>query len=253
MIGIWEERGYCKIEKRDDTPFVWWGKIGDILLYDRPTLRWFQSSQPSYKLALYGNSFSENPTKRDRKWSFWGRSPRTLEKASFQSTNSYEARKTPSLFIGRIENGIQKAKRTTHDWSKATTLFHMPIDSTGGPYKYNQDQYLQELLHAKFGLCLPGFGPKCNREIEYFAMGTVPIVVPGVDMTNYQVPPIKNIHYFEAETPEEVRKIVETTPKAKWVEMSIAGRAWWRKYASAEGLFRLTWGIINDAIINTQL
>jgi len=253
MVTIWEEREYCKIEKRDDTPFVWWGQIGDILLYDRPTLRWLQSSRPSYKLALYGNSYAEQPTSRDRKWSFWGRSPKAIEKASILSTNPYDNRKTESVFIGRIENGVQKAKRTTHDWSKAITLFHMPTDSTGGPYKYSQEQYLNELSNALFGLCLPGFGPKCNREIEYFAMGTVPIVVPGTDMTNYQVPPIKNVHYFEAETPEDVKNIVDKTTKEKWTEMSIAGRAWWRKYASAEGLFRLTWGVINDAIMNTQL
>lgn len=253
MVSIWEERQYCSIEKRDDTPFVWWGKIGDILLYDRPTLRWAQTSQPSYKLALYGNAFASTPTKRDRKWSFWGRSPKAIEKASILSTNNYASRKTKSVFIGRIENGVQKAKRTTHDWSSSIELFHMPIDSTGSPYKYTQEQYLKELSNARFGLCLPGFGPKCNREIEYFAMGTVPIVTPDVDMTNYQVPPVENVHYFVAKTPEEVQQIIDRTSPEKWTEMSISGRAWWRKYASAEGLFRLTWGIINDAILNANL
>jgi hypothetical protein len=253
MVTIWEQRGYCTVEKCDDTPFVWWGQIGDILLYDRPTLRWFQSSTPSYKLALYGNQLPEKPTKLDSTWSFWPRSPKAVENASVLSTNSYEARKTDSIFIGRIENGVQKEKRTTHDWSKAITLFHMPIDSTGGPYKYSQAQYLQELSNAKFGLALPGFGPKCNREIEYFAMGTVPIITPGVDMTHYKVPPQENLHYFTANSPEEVKQIVQSTSSEKWAEMSIAGRAWWRKYASAEGLFRLTWGIINESIIKGGL
>ena len=78
-------------------------------------------------------------------------------------------------------------------------------------------------------------------------MGTVPIITPGVDMLNYAARPQKNIHYFEASTPEEVQKIVNETGPEKWTEMSIAGRAWWRRYASAEGLFRLTWGIINTA------
>lgn len=253
MVSIWEERGYCNVERRDDTPFVWWSKIGDILLYDRPTLRWLQSNSPSYKIALYGNKFTESPTNRDRKWSFWGRSPRELEKAATISNKSYEERKTTSVFIGRIENGVQQAKRTTHNWQQAIELFHMPTDSTGGPYKYSQEKYLSILSNARFGLALPGFGPKCNREIEYFALGTVPIVTPDVDMTNYAAPPIHNIHYFVASTPEEVEQIVMNTPVEKWTEMSIAGRAWWRRYASAEGLFRLTWGIINDAILKGQL
>ena len=251
MVKIWGQRNYCKVEYRDDTPYVWWDEIGEILLYDRPTLRWFQSSPPSYKLALYGNAFQENPTKRDRKWSFWGRSPAAIEKAAIMNTKTFNSRKFKSVFLGRIENGVQKAHRTTQNWSSVIELFSMPIDSTGGPYKYTQEEYLTHLSNSKFGLCLPGFGPKCNREIEYLAMGTVPIITPGVDFTNYQVPPIKDVHYFVAKTPEDVKTIVETTSPEKWTMMSIAGRGWWQRYASAEGLFRLTWGIINDAVLHS--
>jgi hypothetical protein len=247
MTQIWEERGYCLIERHEDTPFVWWQGIGNVLLYDRPTLRWFNN--PSYKLALFGNSIPENPTKNDRLWSFWARSPKAVERIVMTNKPmaSYEERKIPSIFLGRIENGIQKEKRTKHDWSKVIHNFHMPIDSTGGAYKYNQDTYLSLLCQSRFGLCLPGYGPKCNREIEYLATGTVPIVTPGVDVVNYAGSLKENIHYFKAETPEDVKNIVETTSLEKWTEMSIAGRAWWRRYASAEGLFRLTWGIINEA------
>ena len=123
----------------------------------------------------------------------------------------------------------------------------MPIDSTGGPYKYNQEEYLDMLTNSRYGLCLPGYGPKCNREIEYFAAGTVPIVTPGVDMKHYAAQPKLGTHYFIAQTPEEVKHIIATTSQDKWTEMSIAGRAWWRRYASAEGLFRLTWGSILEA------
>ena len=76
----------------------------------------------------------------------------------------------------------------------------------------------------------------------------MPIITPGVDFINYHVPPIKDLHYFVAETPEQVKIIVESTPPDRWQAMSIAGRAWWQRYASAEGLFRLTWGIVNEAI-----
>ena len=246
MVTIWEERNYCTVERREDTPYVWWQGIGNVLLYDRPTMRWLDN--PAYKLALFGNSCPEKLTPKDRLWSFWSRSPKAVE--SMVVTNkpltSYEERKIPSIFLGRIENGVQKERRTTHDWQKAIHTFHMPIDSTGGKYKYSQEEYLELLCQSRFGLCLPGYGPKCNREIEYFASGTVPIITPGVDMTNYCAKPKENIHYFSAKNPEEVKNIIETTTQEKWTEMSIAGRAWWRRYASAEGLFRLTWGIVDE-------
>ena len=248
IVKIWETRKYVKVERRKDTPFVWWGSIGDTLLYDRPTQKWLQHESPSYKLGFFGNSMPEKPKPIDIPWSFWPRSPMQVERAAVtMATKSYDERTTPSIFLGRIENGVQRANRTKQDWSKTTALFLMPIDSSGGPYKYSQEQYLQELGNAKFGLCLPGYGPKCNREIEYFAMGTVPIVTPGVDMKNYASPPIRDVHYFVAETPDDLKKIVEQTCPEKWTEMSIACRAWWRHYASAEGMFRLTWTLVNKA------
>jgi hypothetical protein len=66
-------------------------------------------------------------------------------------------------------------------------------------------------------------------------------------MTHYAVPPKEGVHYLAAKTPEEVAKLVKTTTREKWIEMSVAGRAWWRRYASAEGLFRFTWGLVNEA------
>jgi hypothetical protein len=247
LVDIWEKRAYVKVERRKDTSHVWWGSIGEVLLYDRPSRKWLQENLPSYKLGLFGNCLPENVSLKDITWSYWGKHPKALEKAALDNPKNYNNRKTKSVFLGRVENGIQLERRTKQDWSAVIDSFSMPVDSTAGPYKYTQEQYLSILADSRFGLCLPGFGSKCNREIEYFAMGTVPIITPGVDMLNYAARPQKNIHYFEASTPEEVQKIVNETGPEKWTEMSIAGRAWWRRYASAEGLFRLTWGIINTA------
>jgi hypothetical protein len=238
MVEIWEQRDYCTVIRSDDSPHVWWGKIGDTLLYDRPTMRWLQS--PSYKLALFGNAMPENPTKNQRPWSFWPRSPKQVELIAKKPLLSWSQRTCKSVFIGKIENGVQLANRTKADWSKVIENFYMPIDSTGGPYKYSQTEYLELIGKSRYGLCLPGFGPKCNRDIEYFATGTVPIVVPGVDMTNYAVPPVENVHYFSVKTPEEITKIINDTSPEKWATMSIDGRLWWQQYASAEGLFNLT-------------
>jgi len=243
MAHIWAERGYVKLQHSTDTVFCWWGGIGEVLLYDRPTLRWW-TDVPSYQFALFGNC--PPPGKGDPRqsvWSFWPRSPRAVEQVG-QTWRNYESRAIRSLFLGKVENGVQRANRTQHNWADAVDLFSMPIDTTGAAYPYTQSEYLNKLSNAKFGLCLPGFGPKCNREIEYFACGTVPIVTDGVDMTHYLVPPKEGVHYLRANTPQDVRRIVETTSPERWTSLSSAGREWWKAFASAEGLFRLTWACI---------
>ena len=250
MAEIWAKRGYVTLERSEGTSFCWWGNIGEVLLYDRPTPRWW-SDIPPYQMALFGNCAPPGPEKhtlRQSIWGFWPRSPIEVEDMHDSKRNmlSYKNREISSLFLGKVENGVQHAKRFKQDWSSCVELFSMPVDSTGSPYPYTQSEYLQKLCHAKFGLCLPGFGPKCNREIEYFACGCVPIVTDGVDMKNYLVPPVEGVHYFKANSPEEVVKIVKETKPEKWLEMSLAGRDWWTMISSAQGLFRLTWARIEQ-------
>lgn len=250
MARIWAERGYIQLRYTEATPHCWWGDIGDVLLYDRDTPRWW-AAPPPYALALFGNPAPPGPGPhilRQSMWCYWPRHPIALEAAvkAGKTQRGYSARTIPSLFLGKVENGVQLHNRTRHDWSKAVGLFSMPIDPTGKPYPYSQEEYLEKLCSARFGLSLPGFGQKCHREIEYFACGCVPIVTDGVDMTNFLIPPVEGVHYFRASTPEQVRKIVEETPRIQWTAMSIAGREWWRVYASAEGLFRLTFARIEQ-------
>ena len=159
---------------------------------------------------------------------------------------TYEERSYGSVFMGRVENGIQHDHRTKVDWSSATDLFSMPTQTAGEPYPYSQEEYLMTLCKSRFGLCLPGFGAKNNREIECFATGCVPIIVDGVDVKGYLVPPREGVHYLRAKTPEDVKRIVAETSVTQWTLMSLAGRAWWYNYASAEGLFRLTWARIEQ-------
>jgi len=253
MVDIWEEMGFVHVERSEHTGYCWWGGIGQTLLYDRPTARWWPATPPPYQMALFGNCAPPGPGAhlvKQSVWSFWGRSPRALEGVARRVENmqGYSSRSISSLFLGKVENGIQHAARcgSGFDWSTAVALFSMPIDSTGKAYPYTQDQYLEKLCSSRFGLCLPGFGPKCNREIEYFCCGVVPIVTPGCDMKNYLVPPVEGVHYFRARTPEDAQRIVRTTSPEKWTAMSAAGREWWRTYASAEGLFRLTWARIEQ-------
>ena len=250
MAVIWGERNYVKVTESAETGYCWWGAVGEVLLYDRPTPRWW-GNIPPYQMALFGNCAPPGPGAhilRQSVWGFWPRSPRMVESMARDHKNmrGYKQRSVESVFLGKVENGVQRENRTKHDWSKAVTLFSMPFDSTGAAYPYTQKEYLETLCDSRFGLCLPGFGPKCNREIEYFACGCVPIVTPGVDMTGYLVPPVEGVHYLRASTPEEVVSIVKKMPAERWTYMSAACREWWVRYASVEGLFRLTWARIEQ-------
>jgi hypothetical protein len=244
MVDIWSERGYIQKMTTEESTYCWWGGIGEILLYDRPSTRWW-SDPPSYQMALFGNCAPPNHDMqklRQSVWGFWPRSPRAVEAihAAKKNLNGYTKRSIASIFLGKIENGVQHQHRTKHDWSKVIEMFSMPIDSTGAPYPYTQSEYLKKLCVSRFGLCLPGFGPKCNREIEYFACGVVPLVTEGVDMKGYLVPPKEGIHYLRVKSPADVLRVIHEISPAKWADMSAAGREWWRTYASAEGFFRLT-------------
>ena len=250
MVELWSERGYVDIVRSSETKYCWWEGIGKILLYDYPTSRWWLPEIP-YQMAMFGCCAPAGPEIQKNKqsvWCYWVNSPRLIERTAEGCRNlmGWDSRPIQSLFLGKVENGVQQTNRCGADWKSSVELWSMPIDPTGGPYPFTQEQYIEKLCLARFGLCLPGIGPKCNREIEYFACGVVPIVTPGVDMKGYLVPPVEGVHYLRAATPEEVRKVMSEVSAEKWAAMSSAGRAWWRTYCSAEGLFRLTWARIEQ-------
>jgi len=233
MIQLWKERGYCRIELSTRTPFCWWNDT--TLLYDRDTMKWMDLEKPSYQLALIGNPGVVDKL-RQSKWSYWPRYPQLVEMVR---PRGWEERTLTSIFLGRIENGVQK-KHREGDWKSMVELFECPVDSSGGAYKYSPSEYLDLIGKSKFGLCLAGYGGKCHREMEYYASGTVPIAAPGCDMTGYLNPPVEGVHFLRAATPEEFHGIVKSTSQSAWERMSAAGRLWWKENASAEGLFRLT-------------
>jgi hypothetical protein len=73
------------------------------------------------------------------------------------------------------------------------------------------------------------------------ALGTVPLVAPDVDMTNYANPPQEGVHYirlksFEPQEAIEATKISEE----QWQSISHAAHTWWKDNASASGLWSLT-------------
>ena len=238
MVEIWGERGYCTV-KRDAVAQVWMGGVGEILLYDRPTLDWLKAApaaELTWKRALFGNPV---PLKGEKAWTFWPRRPRLVEELAPLGSTPFAERTQTLVFYGRSENAVQKGNRVKEDWSMACSEFvHIEGEKK---YPYTHEEYLRRLAQAKFGLCLAGFGKKCHREIECMAMGCVPIVSPEVDMT-YADAPEEGVHYFRANTATQAKKLSETAEET-WAAMSAACRAWWQRNASAEGAWKLTQSI----------
>lgn len=239
LIDLWAERGF--VERKEDPSITscWFGAIGSegTLLYDRPTWNWFDKSsekEQSYKLCLTGNP---EPSKDNaRSWIFWPRNPRMVDLcASRLSAKTYDERKDLLVFFGRVENDEQgKWRKDIDGWMNICTKFSMPLGAKE-PYSLGPQEYLDALANSKYGLCLRGYGPKCNREIELLAMGTVPVVVDGVDMSNYSEPLIEGIHYLRISSSDEALEKLKSIKETEWETMSKAGHQWWKHNASVEG------------------
>lgn len=242
MAQLWAEKGYVKLAEHPVATSIWLHGPGEYLLYDRPTLQWLQASSPQeqmWKKALFGNPapFGAN----SKTWMFWARRPRFVEEIveSKQNERPFKERDQRLVFYGKIENSIQERRRTTADWESACTEFVMP-QGDEKPYVFTQKEYLERLTHAKFGLCLAGYGKKCHREVECMATGTVPVVAPDVDMSNYANPPQEGVHFLRIQSPEEAKEVTESMDESQWSQMSEACRKWWLENASVEGSWTLT-------------
>jgi|TARA_R110000782_G_scaffold99704_2_gene185570 hypothetical protein len=238
LLDMWAESGYCNLRESPDD-YVWVEEPGNILLFDYPRID--DRPIPEFKTGLFGNTVPNNP--QCKPWIFWGRKPREIE-VQRQQCLSYDERSTLSIFLGKIENNIQYNNRTTYDWSSQIEKFTMPISNGPAPYPYTQIEYLNEIKNSKFGLTLPGYGPKCNREIEYLAMGTVPIFIDGCD-TTYHNPLIENVHYIKVSEPDEIPEKINDIDKNQWKLLSINGTNWYNANCSRFGSFAITKRIID--------
>jgi len=245
LLDMWGERGYCKVVKgpsiRDssyssdpDSPQAkcWINEIGDVLLYDFPLL---DRLKHDYNLCLFSNSFTEGA--KNKKWIFWPKHSRIYDSKKEHLRKSYEDREIFSGFIGAPTN--LKRNQFAAEWSSICEFFrftHDPID---------HDKYLETCSSFKFGISLPGVGPKCLRDIEYMGMGTVPVFSPGVSIDYYD-PLVEGIHYVGAGNPGEAIEKMKTISKTKWEEMSNNCIEWFEKNCSIEGSFKTTVSVIEN-------
>jgi hypothetical protein len=238
MVRLWASAGYVNVKEHDGT-MVWWDKVGaeGVLLYDRPTNEWrlaAADSEKEWRLALFGNPKPADSSQVS--WFFWPRRPSLVEKLASTEQLAYHARQG-LVFYGRVENAVQ-ARRRKGDWASVCSDWVLVDGET--KYPYTQEEYLERLAGARFGLCLAGYGYKCHREIECMAMGCVPVVAADVDMDSYAVPPVAGVHYLRVTSPEDVVSTMGAVSKDDWTAMSAACRQWWAENASCAGSFALT-------------
>lgn len=255
LLDLWEERGYCDLEYitqietqnyTDSTVIpearVWIEKIGNILCYDNTRLDKYCQN---FKFALFGNEVLHAPNTSP--WIFWSRHPRHYEE--FQLANkplSFEERKIKSIFIGNMTTNkrVGDWKQYIEFWRMGNRLQHLEGNMTF-PYP----EYLKKNSQAKYGLCLPGQGPKCLREIELMGLGVVPLFTSEISLDYYD-PPQELEHFFLVKKPEDIAEVVESTSEAEWKYMSNACITWYNKNCSVEGSFKTTIEILekNGAI-----
>ena len=151
---------------------------------------------------------------------------------------SFTERTENMVFYGRIENEEQGSWRKDLEWEQVCSKFSMQKGKE--PYLLKPREYLEALGNSKYGLCLRGYGPKCNREIELLAMGTVPVVTPDVDISNYSEPLIDGVHVIRVTDKEDAMSKLPSIDEAKWAEISEAGYQWWLRNCSIEGSWATT-------------
>jgi len=212
-----------------------WFMLPHILLYDRPTLRWCNDEIKNASLILLGNCSETEAEELSNKynipvkpWIFWPRKPSLVEKIIDENINlSWDERIHESTFMGGYTTKVQLEFRdpVKLGWDKVITNFYF---IKGNNYKYTHEEYLKELRKSKYGLCLRGFGKKCNREMELLAMGTVPIITADVSLY-FNDPLIENKHYIRIDNPNDYKNKIDSITKEQWTEMSNNCKKWYMK------------------------
>ena len=241
LIDMWQELGYCDIiDGEVEDVFIWANAPGEVLLYEYDRFDVYPGLPHTWKVGLFGGM--QHP--EGLPWIYWARHPRKLESKISEGVKTLSERNIESIFLGKVENHIQLGNRTQFNWETCIEEFSMPIkmgDSFN--WTYTQDEYLEKIAHSKFGLCLPGYGPKCNREIEYMGLGVVPLISENV-CTLYHDPLIEGKHFLRVINPEHLKKVVENCSEDQWEFLSYHARKWYEGNCSRLGSFNTTKRII---------
>lgn len=233
LLEIWEELEYIELIDYEGK-HVWMNSIGDVLLYDRPTLEWLEPDL-KYNLGLFGNPELPQNGKNNHHWIFWARHPKILN----QNIKTIKVNNT--IFIGNIENSTQLEYRDSK-WDDVVERFEIVL---GKEHKYENLEYLKIIGSYKYGLCLRGYGPKCHREIELMRFGTIPILTDDYS-TKYYNQLQEDVHYLKVSSPEELQQKLETIEAKEYKKISSNCKKWYEKNCSPEGSFEVTMEIVEN-------
>ena len=241
LIDLWSENGLCEIEagpsrrskeysNDPDSPEAkcWIEEQGNVLLYDFPLLDRLKNE---YKQCLFSNTYKEG--KNNKKWIFWPWQSRVFDKKKHELRNA--KKELQCGFIGTPTNHHRNSVASY--WSQICNRWHL-----GG--KISHEDYLTQCSKLKFGLCLPGVGPKCLRDVEYMGMGVIPVIMDRAAVDTYYNPPVENEHYIFVENVEEAFLKFESITEQEMESMSNACIEWFEENCSVEGSFKTTMGII---------
>ena len=242
LIDMWSEANLCKVKPGlipkkpwhlEESMLIhsrpWAFGVGEVLLYDNPIFDKLHSGL-TWKLSLWSNAVKKGPGCLS--WIFWPRYPKIYAKhLATNGIKKYSERKNSSVFIGTYTT-----QKRNGNWGNYIQNYWMGSRSTT---LMPNDKYLEYLGDHKFGLSLPGVGPKCLRDIELIGLGTVPIFTPGV-CTDYHEPLVENKHFLYADKPEDIPQIIKNCNKEKWEYMSNECVQWYIRNCSVNGSYRLT-------------
>jgi hypothetical protein len=168
---------------------------------------------------------------------YWSRDERQLN--IYMSENPplpYNERPQNTIFLGSIKDKYQGSFRKKTDWRLYIDEFDCPNwNHDDNNYKYTQMEYYAALSRSKYGLCLRGGGPKCWRDIEYLALGTVLLVTDGVDTDGYHNPLIENVHYIKIGDATEIKQKIGAITEEKWTHMSQSCIEWYKNNCGFTG------------------
>ena len=247
LLDMWGDLQYCKIIPgdipkkpwpREETQLIesrpWVEGYGKVLLYDNPILDKLHDKL-IWEKALWANTVKSGD--KCFPWTFWPKHPKKfLKHLNIHGVKKYEERQFESVFIGSFTTN-----KRVGNWQLGIQNFWMgrPNDRL-----FAHEKYLEFLSLNKFGLSLPGVGPKCLRDIELIGLGTVPIFTPGVS-TQYFEPLEKDKHFLFANTPQEVTSVIKNCTEDKWNYMSNNCIEWYQRNCSPLGSYKLTEKIVN--------
>jgi len=243
------------VHSRPDEVHCWLGARRHVLLFDRDcTHPWVDDTALRRPLrTLVGNTGRE-VLPNALPWIYWPRRPAHLAQFLADGRQAPGAldhpREKQIVFIAAFHNPKQVGarrivlddpgwRRVVDDWhvSGATAFGQLLGAANAAPLTTRE--YIARIAEARFGLCVPGYGPKCHREVELMAVGCVPIVLPGVDISDYAEPPVEGTHYLKARSPQDAESF-KSMSHEEWLRMSQACRQWYERNASVKGSLRRT-------------